>query len=370
MTALHLISSGGYYGVENMLAGLLGSMKRLGCRPVLAVYRNSLNPHLEVEEAARNQGVETTIIPCQGRCDWAAVNRTLRSIRDTGASIVHSHGYKADLYGYLATRIVRRSLVATCHNWTGESAPMRAYERLDRLLLRRFDRIAAVSENVRTHLNGAGVAARKVTVIGNGVDVERLAAAETTLRNELPPGRCIIGSVGRLVAAKGFDILIRCVPDILKRFPQAFLVIAGEGPDRDRLSGIIRELSLEKHVRLVGARDDMPGVYRSLDLFVLPSLNEGMPMVVLEAMAAGLPIVATAVGAIPAMLKAPHAGCVVSPGNGDELAEAISGLLAKPKLASAMGKNAEVLARAAFSIDAVARNYLQMYDGLLLEYAG
>jgi glycosyltransferase involved in cell wall biosynthesis len=358
-----LISSGGYYGAENLVVGLLASLRRLGCHPILGVFRNSENPHTEVEEAARKEGLQTFLIPCQGRWDQTAVRRTAQHIRQHKADIVHCHGYKADLYGYAATRGYGWPLIATCHNWTRESRAVRLYEWIDRFALRRFHHVLAVSDNVRDRLERSGMPAHRVTVIGNGLDLQRLKTAAPTLRSELPAGSRIIGSVGRLVPPKGFDVLLRAMPAVLRRVPDAFLVIAGEGPDRQRLEGLIQELSLEDHARLLGTREDIPGVYRSLDLFVLPSFNEGMPMVVMEAMAAGLPVVATAVGAVPALISQSGAG-LVEPGDCAGLTEAIVTILTDPGLGGRVGAKLEERARAAFSIDEVARKYLQVYDSV------
>ena len=160
MKILQLISSRGYYGTENMLSQLGVSLGRLGCQSVAGVFENLHIPNFEVAENVRRHGTPVETIRCRGRLDWRAVYKIRQYITRENIEIVHTHGYKANLYGYAAARPLGIPLVATCHNWPGRTLTLRVYYWLDHLILRRFDLVAVVSERVGQSLRHAGVGHR------------------------------------------------------------------------------------------------------------------------------------------------------------------------------------------------------------------
>ena len=366
MTILFLISSEGYYGVENMLVTLARQLSRQGCHSVLGVFCNSHSPHTEVGEQARRQGLTVEIVPCEGKWDWSAVKKIRELLVKHNVDILHAHGYKADLYGYAAVWPKRVKLLATSHNWTGKTLSMRAYAAADRLILTRFDEVIVVSDAVGTTLRRWGVSGEKVSTICNGVDVERFSEAATELRDEITTGsQALIGFVGRLVSEKGGALLIRAAQQVLAVQPNTKFVFAGEGPARQEWETLAGELGISEHVSFVGVREDMPGVYASLNMLVLPSLLEAFPMCLLEAMAAGKPVIATRVGAVPQLVRSEVTGLLLNPGDVDGLAAAIVRLLQHPELASRLGENGRAQVARHYSAEAMARSYIAKYEQVL-----
>ncbi len=133
--------------------------------------------------------------------------------------------------------------------------------------------------------------------------------------------------VARLDLQKGFEYLLRAARELRATFPGLKFVIVGEGPDRNEIEDMIQRLGLQSTVVLAGQHSDMPGVYAAMDVFVLPSLNEGLPMTILEAMAASRPVIASRVGAIPKVIKDGETGLLVDPGDTDGLRNALARLL-------------------------------------------
>ena len=169
---LQLISSGGYYGAENMLLNLCASQEKAGCQNSLLLFYNVHAPNVEFYERARRRGLSVRMVHCQGRADWRAVRQIEEYIQEDGIDLLHTHGYKADLYGYVAARRSGKPIVATCHNWVGGTAALGIYNHLDRMALKRFHGLAAVSDSVAQRLLDSGVAAKKIRTIANGIDVE------------------------------------------------------------------------------------------------------------------------------------------------------------------------------------------------------
>ncbi|HET9837524.1 MAG TPA: glycosyltransferase family 4 protein [Candidatus Angelobacter sp.] len=364
LKVLQLISSGGYYGAENMLLNLCASQDEAGCRNSLLLFYNVHVPNVEFYERARRRGLSVRMVHCRGRADWRAVRQIKEYIAEDAIDVVHTHGYKADLYGYFAARGARRPIVATCHNWVGGTAALGIYNRLDRMVLKRFSAVAAVSETVRERLLQSGIAAEKIKVIANGIDVAAFERAQALveLRGDATK---VIGVVARLDLQKGFEHLLAAVRELGASLSGLKVIIVGEGPDRAAITDMIEREGLRESVVLAGQRSDMASVYASIDIFVLPSLNEGLPMTLLEAMAASRPVVATRVGAIPKVIEDGKTGLLVNPGDAGGLKDALARLLADGALSERLAAQGHEWVARHYTAAAMARQYRAMYDAVL-----
>jgi glycosyltransferase involved in cell wall biosynthesis len=349
-----------------MLLNLASAQKRLGCDPIIGVFRNALHPHLEIADEADRRKLQVAIFECNGRFDRKLLRRIREFVRDRDISLVHGHGYKPDIYGYLSARAVGIPFVATCHLWTGATLPIRFYEFLDSFILRRAQAAVGVSDAITQIVERSGVPRANISTIYNGTDFSRFRAAAPTLRAELGIGdRVLIGTVARLEEQKGLEYFIRASREVLSELPDALFVVVGDGSLRSRLDGLIRRLGLKSKVLLLGQRNDMPGVYASLDLFVLASIDEGMPMTILEALAVCRPVVATQVGAVDKLVIQERTGLLVEPRDVPALRNAMLRCLKNPSFALELGRNGEEHVRNSFSAEGMAGNYLQIYEQAL-----
>jgi glycosyltransferase involved in cell wall biosynthesis len=248
---------------------------------------------------------------------------------------------------------------------------MRAYAALDRFALRRFDRIAAVSDSGADILHRSGIEPTKIARISNGVDLDRFRCASPDLRREIACGRDpLVGFVGRLVPGKGGEILLAAARKVIAEYPEARFVFVGDGPLRSAWRSLAQSLGIEDRVVFTGTRTDMPEIYASLDLIVLPSFGEAMPMCLLEALASAKPVVATRVGAIPRIVVPGITGLLVEPGDESGLAAAILRLLRDRELAADCSSNGLRRATERFSCDATARDYIRLYEDALASRSG
>lgn len=366
MRVLQLISSGGYYGAENMLFNLAQSQKSLGCDPRLLLFYNVHQPNVALYERARRVDLNVRMLRCEGRADLRAIREIREYIRTEDIDVIHTHGYKADLYGYLAARTESRPIVATCHNWVGGTAALGIYNRLDRMALRNFSGVATVSDAVAAQLLEAGIEKTRIHTIANGIDVDRFVGAEPARFGMAPdPSARTIGIVARLDWQKGFEYLLEAFSGLTSAHPDAQLVIIGEGPDQPAIAAMVDRLQLTSKVVFAGGRGDMPNVYAACDIFVLPSLNEGLPMTVLEAMAASRPVIATNVGAIPTVVRHGETGWLVEPRDVAGLRKALDLLLRDPALRGRLASKGHDWVRRNFTSDGMAMNYLRMYESVL-----
>ncbi|HEV2618654.1 MAG TPA: glycosyltransferase family 4 protein [Acidobacteriaceae bacterium] len=363
MKVLHIISSGGMYGAEAVILNLSHTLQQGPHRSVLAVFANSANPNLQLHEAAQKQGIESHIIACKGQVDHSTIHELRELANRTGADVVHAHGFKADIYAYFALRGRSIPLVSTCHTWYDTDRLVTFYGKLDRLVLRGYTRVIAVSEEVRQRLLKAGVRDQRICKIRNGIDLRPFARPIPLPEAVTQPDRAlIVGLVGRLAWEKGVDIFLSAAAQAIPQFPHAQFVILGEGPDRDSLQQSIDTLGLRNHVILAGRRDDMPAAFASFDLMVSSSRQEGLPMAILEGMATALPLIATAVGDVPTVIRDGVTGLLVPSENVASLTTAILDLLNDPAKRARLGAAARRLIADEYSAERMTADYLRLYE--------
>ena len=278
-------------------------------------------------------------------------------VRARGIEIVHAHAAKDYHLAALAVRLASRGrLVLTRH----ALFPLRE---INRPLLRQTGRVIAVSHAVAEVLRSNGVIeASKITVVHNGIDVDRFANACA--------GDLVIGTVGHLAPIKGQDIFIRAAALVRGRRPDARFVIVGEDKSphmryRRLLENLIAELGLNGIVDMPGWRDDMRAVLASLSVFVSAARSEPFGLAIVEAMAAGLPIVATASEGAREIIEHGHTGKIVLSEGPETLAHAINELLDDPHERSRLGRNALLVARRQYSLSRMATETERVYREVL-----
>jgi glycosyltransferase involved in cell wall biosynthesis len=229
--------------------------------------------------------------------------------------------------------------------------------------------VIAVSAAIRDEMAERGIPKNRIGVVENGLDYSRLdgdACADLRGAVHAAAGDLIVGFIGRLSPAKGLPFLIQAAAK-LSAIPNLHFVLIGEGPLRSKLSNQIREHRLERRVHLLGHRDDVPALLREIDLFVLPSLREGTPIVLLEAMAAGRPVIATNIGGIAKLIEHGSNGRLVPPGDSDALAKEIRSCLEEPNERARLAARAKELARTQFTSEHMAQRYDALYCAVRAE---
>jgi sugar transferase (PEP-CTERM/EpsH1 system associated) len=304
--------------------------------------------------------------------------RLARLFRDSGADIVHTRNAESFFYGFAGAKLARvPALVHSEHGRTFDDR--RARFAVQRLMTRFTDAVFAVSGQLKADLvRHVGIPASAIEVLHNGVDLGRFAggrgavngaasAAEAerdALRREwhVERGDIVIGSVGRLAAVKNYALLLGAFARAGLGARRAHLVLAGDGPERSALAALAVSLGITAHVHLLGHRDDVNRLLPAFDLFVLPSLSEGMSNTLLEAMAAGVPPVASNVGGNGEIVRAGVDGRLFRSGDESALARELDVLCRNPALRAALGEAARARVQSAFDIRAMVDRYEQLYE--------
>lgn len=271
--------------------------------------------------------------------------RTVRRFREHVKRIrsdaVCATGYKG---GIVTAFTDSTPTVEVLRGWTGHTLQVRLYEFLDKILLRRHDLIIAVSPLQRDIAIRYGVPPDRAWWIPNAVNLSKMPPAidVTTWKSQLnlPPDAVLIAGVGRLSPEKGYRYLIEAFTRVVHEHPQAHLILAGDGIERQRLQSLVHQLKLADKVVMLGEIPNGAQLISSVRLLVNPSLTEGIPNVILEAFAYKTPVVATAVGGVPELVKDGETGWLVPPRDPRALAQAIREALSNPEEARRRAENA------------------------------
>ena len=308
---------------------------------------------------------------------WGLRRALYRLCRELRPRIVHSRNLSG-LDALLAARIARvPHILHSEHGWDVDDLQGRNWRPalLRRLHAPLIDRYITVSAHLKRYLESrVGIDGNRITQIYNGVDTDRFSPQGSKLTHAAGPlanpKRLWFGTAGRLQQVKDHTTLLRAYADALKHRPDlrstTALALFGDGPLLDTLRRTAGDLGIGELTWFAGPTDDMPSAMRTLDVFVLPSLNEGVSNTLLEAMATGLPVLATAVGGNVELVDDPTTGKLFAPGDSSELARLMLQQVDDPSQRARQGQAARQRALEQFSLASMVSRYADVYDRLLL----
>jgi sugar transferase (PEP-CTERM/EpsH1 system associated) len=363
----HIIFRLDYGGLENGVVNLINHMPRESIRHAIICLAGFTEFRQRIDRA----DVEVYSLDKRPGKDLGAYWRLWRLLRKLKADIVHTRNLGTVDLQWVACLAGVRKRVHGEHGW--DSGDLRGIDPKARLIRRVCDatihRYVAVSQDIARWLNvTVGIAERRITQIYNGVDTGKFSAAGGMPADwpwAEPPARggVVFGTVGRLVAIKNQSMLLEAFAN-LKRL---FLVMVGDGPMAPELRKLADRLQIADCVWFAGARDDVPNLLRSMDVFVLPSLNEGISNTLLEAMSAGKAIIAGNVGGNAELIENGATGRLFDSREPRQLLECMTAYCDDPELRARHGAAARQSVSRRFSLDAMAGSYFQLYRNLLAE---
>jgi len=321
----------------------------------------------ELIERLRGCGIKVECLGMRSKFDLRVCFRLYRLIKDNKIDILHTYLFHANILGRIVGRLARVPVIISS---------IRVMERrryhlwIDWLTNWMVDRETCVCEAVtKFAIEKGNIRAEKLMTIPNVIDAQQydLNIDLEKKKRELgvEANYPILGVVARLDEQKGHIYLLRAMPRIMEEYPAAALLVIGDGPLRKNLENFCSKLEITKQVKFLGVRDDIKDIMALIDVFILPSLWEGMPNVLLEAMALKRPIVATRVGGVEELIEDKKSGILVAPADEKSLAEAIVHILASPDRGKVLGELAKKEVERRFTVEAMLRKIEGLYKELL-----
>ncbi len=371
VTVAHIRDSGGIFGAERVIL-TIGKNIEKNYKIILICLRSPDGKSDLLKKKAEAIGVEVVSVDVKRKFDISSIKNIRNILINRHVKILHSHDFKSNLYGVIASINLGIKRILTAGGTTRDSLVKKFYMFMDEAFTYRFyDYIVAVSSEICYKLINKNIKQGKVVIIENGID-ESLYGYESGIahsNNPLPIRKTnkVFAVIGRLFPDKAHRYFIEAFSDIKKAYPMSVALIIGEGPSEDDIRNQINELKLEDSVFLCGVRKDMMYVYKSIDYLVLPSLTEGLPYVLLEAMLFKVPVLATDVGGIPNIIINGVTGYLVPPGDVKSLTGGMEKMLNGPEKSREMSEEGYKLVMEKYSARRMADDYRRLYDSMMSE---
>lgn len=366
MKICHIVSGDLWAGAEAMVSVLLEGLKHY---PELELSAIILNEGI-LADRLRSIQIPVKILAENERSFFHLYREVKKVIGESEPAIVHTHRYKENLLGYLATRARKKvQLVATQHGLPEVYGAKR--NRKHQLIVnfnlnlmkRKFSRVVAVSDDIHGFFLANGYLDSRLRMIHNG-----LKPTEKVLPGN-QSSKVIIGSAGRFFPVKDYPLMVSIAAE-LKTIGGLEFHLIGDGPDRETIEKSIQQNNLQKKFLLRPFREDLTEFYHQIDIFINTSLHEGIPMSVLEAMAAAKPVIAPRVGGFKEVIDDGVDGFLIDRRTPQKFAEICKFLADKPDLRIKMGEAARRKIEKSFSMESMAGGYVKLYRELVLSAGG
>jgi glycosyltransferase involved in cell wall biosynthesis len=360
---LQLIETSGPGGAEKMLVNLVGELSKGEFHPIVCLRKEGWL-HNQLQES----GCETKIVPHNGYINSAWFRQLRKIIHAEQIDVIHAHEFAMNAYGSVLSGLTGVPVITTVHGKSYYHDKWR--RRFAYRLIARWSKMVAVSEDIRNFLvTQVGIDRDHVMTIHNGIDVKAYIGNFGEDRaQEKDRTKYVIGAVGSLYAVKGHTCLLKALAIVLKTQPDVVCKIAGQGHLLGQLQTEAAELGIANKVTFLGLRDDIPEFLQNIDVFVLSSLSEGLPLSVLEALAAGKPVVATDVGGVSEVVQDQITGFVVPPKDPEALAARILQVMADQAMSERLGRAGREKVERDFSLDTMTKQYEALYEEARLEW--
>lgn len=367
-TVCHVIHALGVGGAEVLVDVMVRELNR-NYRCVVAV----LDEVGEIGEKLRADGFVVEHLHRQPGIDRSCAKRLDEFAKREGVSLLHAHQYTPFFQAMLSRGFLgSRPVLLTEHGRHVPDLPSRKRSVVNRLLLRRQDRLVGCGGAVRQALiDNEGLPASRVDVIYNGVDLSAFSTptdgSRVRLRSEfgLADTDFVAVQVARLHELKDHITAVKAIDEARRTSPSIRLLIVGEGDQRTAIEQEIEKRDLQSHVILAGNRTDIADLLAASDAFLMSSISEGIPLTIIEAMAAGLPVISTAVGGIPEMIQHDQNGYLADAGDNSALARSLVRLAQMPSLRQKIGNAGLETARRQFSQTGMLNGYRRVYREML-----
>lgn len=368
---LQFITPAGFYGAERWIIALANNADpdRMLCD--LAVTEEGGAQDLSVAECYPEHAGEVHYLPMRGRFDARVVSRLVRIIRERKIDVIHTHGYKSDILGWLAAKKAGIRCVSTPHGFPCNAGwKLALFTQIGAYMLRKFDAVAPLSEELVEDMARFRVPATKTHFIRNGVDISDIDRATASIiqtqRNTSGEVRTI-GFIGQMIPRKGLADLLQVFDKLYQQDPDLRLELLGDGSQREELEQIASTLPSSKAIQFMGFRADRLERLVQFDLFVMTSSLEGIPRCLMEALALRVPVVAYDIPGVDQLVENGTTGFLAPLGDIEALARQCQKILDDPTLAKELGAAGRLKIEASYSAARMADEYEKLFHRMLTD---
>lgn len=364
---LQLSSQTGMYGAERWIIALVKHLNPKKIESIVGVIKDNPDQDAPLCTKAAELGLRTKLFEAPGKINLSVIWQLRQYILQEKISIIHTHLYKTDILGFLASIGTECKIISTPHGWSKNmDFKLWCYETLDRLIFPFLNAVVPLSEDIYHPLTKIMGLKKKVHFIQNGVDLSEVIyskAINSEILEKKKNGQFILGYIGRLIPSKGLETLLKSIEKLQN--PNLELFLIGDGPFRQDLKELSEKLGLTDKIHFLGFRDDRLEFLRGFDTFILPSRTEGIPRCLMEAMAAKIPIIASNIPGCIDLITDNETGLLFEVDNHEILAEKIKKISSESALTSILSENAYNFVNKNFSAAHMTREYEILFLNLL-----
>ncbi|MDD5454220.1 MAG: glycosyltransferase [Candidatus Ratteibacteria bacterium] len=363
---VYLITELDVGGAENSLYQLVTHLNPQKFSPVVC----SLDGKGKIAEKLRDRGIEVACLGAKSKFDITVFLKLIKFLKRQRPQILHTYLFHANFLGRIAGWICNVPIIISSVRVMEKEKAHHLY--LDMFTQWMVDKEICVSKEVEKFMiKSAHISPSKLTTIYNGINTSDFLSLNDEGKNKkkgelsISGFNPVIGTIARLTTQKGIRYLLEAFRIILKDFPNCCLLIVGQGPRERELKTLSGELGISSNVKFLGFREDAAEIIDLMDVFVLPSLWEGMPNVVLEAYALGKPVVATGVGGTREIIKDGETGFLISSCDWKHLAQYVKLLIENPQMRGEFGARGREFVNNNFSLDKMIKDTETLYEELI-----
>ena len=361
---LQLGSPTGLYGAERWILALIRNLDPQKVESIVGVIKDEPGLEAPLCSAAEKLGFQTITLNAYGKVSFSAITQLRRYIIKSKIDILHTHWYKTDIIGYLATRGTICKIISTPHGWSRNAGfKLQCYEFLDRMIFPLLDAVVPLSQDLHDNLKWIPFFKNKLHLIQNGVDtleIEECKIVDSQIAEWKKQGFVIIGYIGQLIHRKGLDILFKAASRLNEDI-QWKIILIGDGEQRDELETLAHNLKISDQVHFLGFKNNRLEFLNGFDVFVLPSRLEGIPRCLMESMGAGIPVIASNIPGCTDLIKHDVTGRLFSSENDTALANQLAYVSTNKKDIKKLSMNASLMITEKYSAKRMSQQYELLY---------
>jgi glycosyltransferase involved in cell wall biosynthesis len=361
---LYLIATLDVGGAERQLVELVKRIDKNKFKPVVCCLTRGGPLEQELKEA----NIEYFILGKKVKFDFSVIFKLISILKQKNIHILHTWMFTSNSFGRIAG-IISQTPIIIAEEQCADIWKNGVHIFIDKTLSHFTDKIICVSEGVENFYHKyAHISLDKMVTIYNGVEISDEVNIDKEKKKEefgIMGKDNIVTTIGRLAPQKGIEYLLYAVPKILESMPKKKFLVVGEGDEKNKLKKLAEKLNISQNVIFAGLRNDVKEILAITDVFVLPSLFEGLPIVILEAMLAGKPIVATDIPGTDELIVNGETGILIPPKDADSLASAIINVFKNLEKAKEMGASGRKRIEKYFSINETVRKTEELYEVLV-----